>query len=135
MKPMTAEWVSKAEGDFAMTEREARARKKPSKLSGDETTLEDRSLAQITAILTEVFLDKPCAVYLFGSRARGTNNPASDFDIAIEAADDISNELSLAREHLEESNIPYIVELVELQATSQEFAHKIQQEGFVLWRN
>lgn len=29
MKPMTAEWVSKAEGDFAMTEREARARKNP----------------------------------------------------------------------------------------------------------
>lgn len=27
MKPITAEWVSKAEGDFAMMEREARARR------------------------------------------------------------------------------------------------------------
>ena len=27
MKPMTAEWVAKAEGDFAMVERESRARK------------------------------------------------------------------------------------------------------------
>jgi hypothetical protein len=27
MKPMTREWVAKAEGDFAMVEREARARK------------------------------------------------------------------------------------------------------------
>lgn len=29
MKPMTAEWVAKAEGDFAMVLREARARKNP----------------------------------------------------------------------------------------------------------
>jgi len=104
-------------------------------LPGDKTTLEDRSLAQITAILAEAFQDKSCSFYLFGSRATGTNNPVSDFDIAIETADDISGELSLAREHLEESNIPYIVDLVDLQATSSEFASKVQQEGFVLWRN
>ncbi len=30
MKPLTAEWVSKAEGDFAIVERESRARKSPS---------------------------------------------------------------------------------------------------------
>jgi HEPN domain-containing protein len=29
MKPITAEWISKAEGDFAMVERESRARKNP----------------------------------------------------------------------------------------------------------
>ena len=30
MKPLTTEWVSKAEGDFAIVERETRARKNPS---------------------------------------------------------------------------------------------------------
>jgi HEPN domain-containing protein len=30
MKPLTAEWVSKAEGDFAIVERESRVRKNPS---------------------------------------------------------------------------------------------------------
>ena len=30
MKPMTREWVAKAEGDFAMVERESRTRKNPS---------------------------------------------------------------------------------------------------------
>lgn len=30
MKPITSEWVQKAEGDFAMVERESRARKNPS---------------------------------------------------------------------------------------------------------
>lgn len=29
MKPMTVEWIAKAEGDFATVEREARARKNP----------------------------------------------------------------------------------------------------------
>lgn len=29
MKPLTAEWVAKAEGDFATLEREGRARKNP----------------------------------------------------------------------------------------------------------
>jgi HEPN domain-containing protein len=29
MKPITAEWIGKAEGDFATVEREARARKNP----------------------------------------------------------------------------------------------------------
>jgi len=105
------------------------------RLPGDKTTLEDRSLAQITAILAEVFQDKPCSFYLFGSRATGTHSLVSDFDIAVLAADDISHELSLAREHLEESNIPYMVDLVDLQATSSEFASRVPQEGFVLWRN
>ncbi len=30
MKPMTLEWISKAEGDFTIVERESRARKNPS---------------------------------------------------------------------------------------------------------
>jgi len=30
MKPLTAEWLEKAEGDFAVLERECRARKRPS---------------------------------------------------------------------------------------------------------
>ena len=30
MKPLAAEWISKAEGDFAIVERESRARKNPS---------------------------------------------------------------------------------------------------------
>ena len=29
MKPITAEWITKAEGDFTMVERESRARKNP----------------------------------------------------------------------------------------------------------
>jgi hypothetical protein len=108
VKPITAEWIAKPEDD---------------------------SLAQITAVLAEVLRSQPCAVYLFGSRAAGTNSPVSDYDIAVLAQEDISYELSLAREQLEESNIPYTVDLVDLQATSALFASKVLQEGLVLWKN
>jgi YgiT-type zinc finger domain-containing protein len=106
-----------------------------SKLSGDKTTLEGRSLAQIVAILAEIFQNQACAVYLFGSRATGTNSPASDFDIAVLGADDISHELSLARERLEESSIPYAVDLVDLGAISPAFARRVQWESRLLWFN
>lgn len=98
-------------------------------------TVQDRLLDQITAILAEVFRDKPCVVYLFGSRATGTHSPVSDFDIAVLGPEDIGRELSLARERLEESNIPYIIDLVDLRTASPMFARKVEQEGIVLWKN
>jgi len=54
------------------------------------------------------------SIYLFGSRARGDNSCNSDIDIAIDSKRAISKELSLARFEIEESNIPFKVDLVEL---------------------
>jgi len=92
-------------------------------------------LAQIRAILADVFSDRPCVVYLFGSRATGTHTPISDFDIAVEAAEDVSRELSVAREKLELSNIPFKVDLVDLHDTSEVFSRRVHREGILLWKN
>ena len=40
--------------------------------------------------------------------------------------------ISIARELLEDSNIPFTVDLVDLSATSEEFARQVQQEGILL---
>ncbi len=93
----------------------------------------DPSLAQIKAILGPLFSD--CQVYLFGSRATGSYKAASDFDIGVLAVRNISRELSLARERLEDSNIPFTVDLVDLSAASKEFARRVQEEGILLWKN
>ena len=93
----------------------------------------DLPLSQIKAILGPLFGD--CQVYLFGSRATGSYKDASDFDIGVLAARDISRELSLARERLEDSNIPFTVDLVDLSATSEEFARRVREEGILLWKN
>jgi len=93
---------------------------------------ESRYLAQIRAILADVLSDRPCVVYLFGSRATGAHTPISDFDIAVEAAEDVSRELSAAREKLELSNIPFKVDLVDLHDTSEVFSRQVHREGILL---
>lgn len=73
-------------------------------------------------------------MYLFGSRSEGTHTVVSDFDIAVLAAEDISRELSLAREMLDLSNIPFTVDLVDLRAAPAAFGRQVQAEGILLWK-
>jgi predicted nucleotidyltransferase len=92
-------------------------------------------LSQIKDILVSVFKGKECEIYLFGSRSAGTHTVVSDFDIAVLAAEDISRELSLAREMLDLSNIPFTVDLVDLHAAPAAFGRQVQAEGILLWKN
>ena len=96
---------------------------------------EAADLAQITAILRRALTGKSCAVYLFGSRATGTAQPVSDFDLAVLANEDISRELSTARDMLEESNIPFKVDVVDLRLVAPAFRHAAQNQGVLLWKN
>ncbi len=95
-------------------------------------------LSQIKAILEQVLNPRrrgaglDCQIYLFGSRATNQYHDVSDFDIGVLASKDISLELSIARELLEDSNIPFTVDLVDLSTTSKKFAHHVQQEGVLL---
>jgi predicted nucleotidyltransferase len=90
---------------------------------------------QIESILKRVLAGKTYAVYLFGSRAAGTTNIASDIDIAIAARDPIEAELSIARDLLSQSTIPFEVDLVDLTQTSAAFKSQVLQEGILLWTN
>jgi hypothetical protein len=87
-------------------------------------------LAQIKSALDQLLGD--CQIYLFGSRATNKFSDASDFDIAVSASRNIDRELSLAREQLENSNIPFTVDLVDLSSTAEEFARRVRQEGIPL---
>ena len=93
----------------------------------------ERYLSRIKDMLSQVLTG--CQVYLFGSRATGRYREESDFDIGVLAPRDISRELSIAREMLEESAIPFTVDLVDLSATSIEFVEKVQREGILLWKD
>jgi len=70
-------------------------------------------------------------IYLFGSRARGDASAYSDIDIAIESSRTLSEKLSQVRFDIEESLIPYKVDLVEL-SKAPYLREIIQKEG-VLW--
>ena len=92
-------------------------------------------LEQITAVLMHALQKRSCQVYLFGSRAAGTAQPTSDFDVAVLADEDIRRELSRARELLEESNIPFKVDVVDSRLTALVFRSETQAQGVLLWKN
>jgi len=88
---------------------------------------------EIETILVQALHGKTCRAYLFGSRATGTFNPTSDIDIGILASEPLDLELSLARESLAESNIPFTIDLVDLSRTSETFKAQVLKEGVLLW--
>ena len=88
---------------------------------------------QIEAIVKRALAEKTYCAYLFGSRATGSHNLNSDVDIAILAKETVDLELSLARELLAESNIPFTVDLVNMSQTSPSFRAQALREGLLLW--
>lgn len=74
-------------------------------------------------------------VILFGSRAQGTNQPGADIDIAIDAGKKIElGELVRARLTLENTIIPFNMDLVDLNRVPQELRDTILSKGIV-WKS
>jgi len=104
------------------------------------TTLTEREavtryLSETISILSHMFQGKHCRIYLFGSRAIGDDTETSDFDIAVLASESVSRELSIAREMIEASNIPFAVDLVDLSGASETLVRRVQEKGILLWSN
>ncbi|WP_457747475.1 nucleotidyltransferase family protein [Sulfurimonas sp.] len=70
-------------------------------------------------------------IYLFGSRARGEESMHSDIDIAIDGENALSQKLAQVRFAIEESLIPYKVDLVEL--SKAPYLKKIIQKEGIAW--
>ncbi len=67
---------------------------------------------------------------LFGSRARGDARHTSDIDLAVQAGARIpAAELAALREALEESHVPFRVDLVDYATASPQLKQAIDREG------
>lgn len=74
-------------------------------------------------------------VYLFGSAAKGNMTRHSDIDVAVLAKEPLpSGLLAKVRDALEQSNILYNVDLVDLSEAPEEFKVKVLQQG-TLWKD
>ena len=82
--------------------------------------------------LKDFFQGKNVRIYLFGSRAKGSYTERSDIDIAILSDEDISFELALLRETIENYNLPQTVDVIDLNTVDSEFREQILKEG-ILW--
>ena len=87
-------------------------------------------LAKARRIVGKLLGSQRARLFLFGSRARGKARRASDIDVAVLPEAPLRpGTLALVREALEESDIPYRVEVIDLSAASEAFRRKILAEG------
>ena len=89
-------------------------------------------LQQVRSVVESVTEQANVRVYLFGSWVRGEERISSDIDLAMEGEE--ASELAMQlREALEESDIPYRVDVVNLMEASPELLANVRKEGIV-WK-
>lgn len=93
----------------------------------------DAYLRQVREIALRVLAPYPVTVYLFGSRAAGGGRRLSDVDIAVESHGPLPRHLlPELREALEESTVPYHVDVVDLGAVDPDFRERVRKEA-IIW--
>jgi len=106
---------------------------KNDKLKSDSTFPVISDVDNVFALINEILKDYSPDLYLFGSRAKQREQSTSDIDIAILTKTTLPlHKLSKVREKIEQSNVIYNVDLVDLARSNPEFRAKILKEG-VLW--
>ena len=94
---------------------------------------EESSLTEARRIVLQVLGQHAVRIFLCGSRARGRAGPQADIDIAILPLSPLpAGILSELREALEESTIPYDVDIIDLSTVDESFRSKVLSEG-VAW--
>ena len=93
-------------------------------------TTRARALERVREIIFQVLGDHDVRVYLFGSSVSGGIRRSSDIDVAIDPLGVLPAPLlAELRERLEESVVPYDVDIVDLSAASPEIRASVEREG------
>lgn len=71
-------------------------------------------------------------VWAYGSRIKGTARPQSDLDLAVFASAEQKRSVAALKEALEESQLPFRVDLFVWNEIPQQFRDNIQQAHVVL---
>lgn len=89
-------------------------------------------LERVHRIVLQHLKGQPVQVYLFGFWVRGEAGYTSDIDIGLSPLGPLSPGLvSRLHEALEESHVPYPVEVVDLSQTDSTFCRGVLQEGIL----
>jgi len=96
---------------------------------------EDKYIIRVRKLILDYLKDYDIKVLYYGSRARGDYRNTSDVDIGLIPGKDFKlHIISLLREALEESTIPYKVDVINLNNTRQEFQAEILKDA-IIWKD
>jgi predicted nucleotidyltransferase len=94
-----------------------------------------QALETLRRIVLDALAGHDAAVYLFGSMAGGDVRHASDIDVAILPRADLPGSFfAELADAIEESTIPYDVDLLDLRTVDPAFRDKVIRTG-VKWRD
>ncbi|HII81068.1 MAG TPA: nucleotidyltransferase domain-containing protein [Methanosarcina sp.] len=97
-------------------------------------TIYQKSIQDLKSLVFETLNEENAIVLLFGSRARGDFSRVSDIDIGILLGNNFDRrKLVFLKEKIEDLNIPYTVDVVDLSRVSKIFKDKVLREG-ILWK-
>ena len=92
-------------------------------------------LEQVKKTVLKFFDDEDVIIFLFGSSARGDSHIYSDIDIGILPRNGYNKKkFILLKEHLENMNIPYSIDLVDISKVSDTFKKNVLKEGKI-WKS
>jgi len=97
------------------------------------STLSDSSIAEVRRVVLEGLGAVRAKVWLFGSRAAGRARENSDIDVAVLPLAPLdAGILPAIRDALEESHVPWRVDIVDLRSASPELRSSVENDG-ILW--
>lgn len=94
--------------------------------------IDENSKRKIIAVISALIPE--ATIYLFGSRARGTQSQWSDIDIALDAGEKLSRyDIGEIKSMFEASSMPYRVDIVDFHTVSDDMQKSILDEG-IIWK-
>ncbi|MBI3590112.1 MAG: nucleotidyltransferase domain-containing protein [Candidatus Melainabacteria bacterium] len=97
--------------------------------------MENKYLTQLKKLVLDELKSQNVKIFIFGSRARGDNYIGSDVDIGLISKGKIdSSKISLLKEKIENSNIPYKVEIVNFNEVSEDFKNEALKD-IEIWKD
>lgn len=97
---------------------------------GVKPEVKNKIIAVVSALIPEA------KIYLYGSRARGTYQPSSDIDLALDAGHRIEpyGRIGELKSVLSELSIIYSVDVIDLHSVSEGMRKSVDEDK-VLWKS
>lgn len=97
--------------------------------------MENKYLLPLKNLVLDELKNENVKIFLFGSRAKGDNYQASDVDIGLIPCNDLDEfKISLLKEKIENSSIPYKVQVVNFNHVSEDFKKEALKD-IIAWKD